>query len=66
MKWRRRGDTNSIPLKPVSPNISVIMAIDNMGDVLVSMTQVNTDENVFCLFLENLVTTLTKENPDWK
>ena len=65
-KWRLRGESNSIPLKPVEPRISVILAIDNYGEAFVTMTQVNTDENVFCLYLENLSAKLTKDSPNWK
>ena len=44
----------------------MILAIDNYGEAFVTMTQVNTDENVFCLYLENLATKLTKDDPNWK
>jgi hypothetical protein len=37
-KWRLRGESNSIPLKPVEPRISVILAIDNYGEAFVTMT----------------------------
>ena len=59
-KWRQRGDNNSAPQKDVDPRISMIAAIDNYGEVYVTLTQVNTNSDVFCIFLERLVAKLTE------
>lgn len=36
-KWHRRGTSNSIGVKQVSPRINLITAIDNFGRVYLSM-----------------------------
>ena len=54
MKWRERNSTNSIPLRGITPRISMIAAIDTDGRVYFTLTQVNTDANVFVLFLKRL------------
>ena len=54
MKWRQRNSTNSIPLRGIAPRISMIAAIDTGGRVYFALTQVNTDANVFALFLKSL------------
>jgi hypothetical protein len=41
-------------IKPVSPRISVIACVGTDGSAYYSLTQVNTDENVFCLYLTEL------------
>ena len=66
MRWVVRGESSGVTSKEVAPRISVIMAIDNYGNTYVCTTQVNTDENVFCLYLENLAAKLSKEDPGWK
>ena len=66
MKWRLRNETNSIPKKGISPRVSVIAAIDTNGEVYYSLTQVNTDTDVFLLFLKKLFDTLSAEDRTWK
>ena len=66
MRWVVRGESSGVTSKEVAPRISVIMAIDNYGNTYVCTTQVNTDENVFCLYLEKLTAKLSKEDPGWK
>ena len=38
MKWKQHGESNSVPEKTVTPRISLIVAIDNYGEVYVSAT----------------------------
>ena len=61
-----RNDTNSIPKRNVAPRISVIAAIDTNGTVYFTLTQINTDENVFALFLKRLFDKLSTEDRSWK
>ena len=58
MLYKRRGVNNSVRQKTVSPRIACIVAIDNYGNSYISLTQVNTDEDVFCLYLDKLVARL--------
>ena len=66
MKWRPRNDTNSLPSKGIAPRISVIAGIDTDGKVYFSLTQVNTNTDVFLLFLKRLCDKLTTEDKNWK
>ena len=36
-KWRRRGESNSLSSKSVSPRISMLAAVDNFGGLYFSM-----------------------------
>ena len=66
MKWREKNSTNSIPLRGITPRISMIAAIDTEGRVYFTLTQVNTDSNVFTLFLKRLFDKLSQEDRSWK
>ena len=37
-KWRKKGETNSVSVKEISPRINVIAAIDSEGRVYFSVT----------------------------
>ena len=65
-KWCRRHDNNSAPQKEIDPRISLLVAIDSWGEVYVSLTQVNTNSEVFSIFLERLASKLTEQRPDWR
>ena len=54
MKWRASNETNTILLRGITPRVSMIAAIDTNGRVYFALTQVNTDANVFALFLKGL------------
>ena len=42
------------------------MAIDNYGESYYSLTQVNTNEDVFSIFLERLAGRLNLQRPGWR
>ena len=65
-KWRKRGDTNTMNEHKVNPRTSVLMAIGTGGELYCSLTQVNTDSRVFCLFLSTLAKKLTIEAKNWR
>jgi len=44
----------------------MIMAIDTQGNLYGSLTQVNTDHRVFCLFMTKLVDRLNAEDRNWR
>ena len=58
-KWTVIGKPNSIVQKDVTPRLTIIAAIDNLGGVYFSMVQANVDGEVFTLFLTKLVQKLT-------
>ena len=63
MKWRAFGTTNSVAKKQVAPRISMIMALDTLGNLYASFTQVNTDSNIMAIYMRDLVRHLDKERP---
>ncbi len=64
-QWHAHGARNSVGKKTVSPRLSLIVAIDNRGAIYASITQVNTDHDIFQLFLTHLAAKLTQEDPGW-
>jgi transposase len=65
-KWRYRGQPNSACKTTVEPRISLSGAIDTDGHVWISLSQSNTDEDTFCLFMQELVQDMAKERPDFR
>ena len=65
-RWRKRGQVNTMNEHKINPRTSVLMAIGTNGEVYCSLTQVNTDSRVFCLFLSSLARKLTKEDRNWR
>ena len=66
MIWAPKGSTHSIPVKKVTPRISMIMALSNDGDIYASFTQVNTTSTILDLYIKELVKTLDKEDRNWR
>ncbi len=64
-QWHVHGARNSVGKKVVSPRLSLLVAIDNRGAMYSSITQVNTDHDIFQLFLTHLAAKLTQEDPGW-
>ena len=52
--------------KSVSPRISLIACVGSDGSALYSLTQINTDHRVFCLYLTELVKKLSAADKDWR
>lgn len=66
MKWRQRGERNTVSYKPLSHRINMIAALDTQGKLYLSLTQFNTDSDVMLMFLSRLALVLTEESPDWR
>jgi hypothetical protein len=64
--WAATAQRNTRDGNPVTPRLSMLMAIDTDGNLYCSLTQVNTDHRVFCLFLSKLVERLNAEDKDWR
>ena len=64
--WAIKGSSHGLPIKMVSPRISLIMAIDNYGEVYACMTQVNTDTKIMGLYIKELVKHLDGEDRNWR
>lgn len=46
-QWNKSSERNCVSIKSVSPRLSLIVAIDNYGNIYAALTQVNTDQDVF-------------------
>ena len=64
--WRPRGENNSMPIRTMTPRISVFVALDNFGEVHMSLSQDNTDTKNMVLFLHHLIIELDHKNPLWR
>ena len=56
----------SLPVKKVSPRITLIVAIDTLGKLYASLLQANSDGDTFQLFMSELVKTLDWEDRNWR
>ena len=52
--WHARGEHHSVPAKPMGRKVNMIVAVSSEGYVWLSLTQVNTDEDVMQLYLSKL------------
>ena len=52
--WDARGEHHSVPAKPMGRKVNMIVAVSSEGYVWLSLTQVNTDEDVMQLYLSKL------------
>ena len=52
--WDARGQPHSVPAKLMGRKVNMIVAVSSEGFVWLSLTQVNTDEDVMQLFLSRL------------
>ena len=66
MKWRQKDSTNSMPIVQLSPRVAMIVGMDTLGNVYLSLTQVNTTAAIMELFFRKLVLKLNKERINWR
>ena len=66
MKWRVPGTTNSNAALAMSPRISMLAAIDSLGNAYMTLTQSNTNSAVMGLYFKHLTKKLDRERPDWR
>ena len=65
-KWAPKGEINSVACKDLIPKVNMIAAVCTIGQVYVSLTQINTDSSVMISFISRLATVLTYEDANWK
>ena len=63
-KWRSRNETNSVPVKQLSPKINLIGACDSEGGVYNACTQTNTTSKVMITYLMYLHEEVCARYPD--
>ena len=64
--WCPADAAGTVPLRTMSPRISLIAALDTEGCVYFSLTQTNTDQHVMLVFLRHLAGKLDEETPGWR
>ena len=50
----------------MAPRVSMLAAVDSLGNVYFALSQSNTNASTFGLFVRQLVLTLDKERPHWR
>jgi hypothetical protein len=65
-KWKLPGSTNSVENPIVNPRISMIVALSNMGDLYLSISQGNTNAETFKIFIIYLKKKLDADWPNWR
>ena len=58
-KWRRRGEPNTLSTKSLSPKVNMIAAVDTDGNLYLSLTQQNTDNDIMLMFFSRLANVLS-------
>jgi hypothetical protein len=64
--WQVKGVSNTIPVKKIRPRISMIVAVDNRGEILFSLLQANSDSDIMELFLKELILKLDLGDRKWR
>ena len=65
--WDARGEPHSFPANLMGKKVNMIVAISSEGFVWLSLTQVNTDEDVMQLFLSKLTQAFALQfGPGWR
>ena len=65
-KWRVRGTNNSVPAFSLAPRVTMLVAADSLGNVYFSLSQSNSNYELFGIFMQQLVLKLDKERPNWR
>lgn len=66
MKWREHDTSNIFPGSPLSPRITLIAALDTMGNVYLTLTQANSNNKTMEIYFHHLAAKLDKERPQWR
>ena len=65
--WGERGSGNSMHDTALSSRVNCIVAVSSEGHVWMALTQCNTDENVFQMFLSYLTKAMTQKlGANWR
>ena len=66
MKWREYGSSNTLPGLQLAPRITVIAALDSLGNIYLSLTQANSNNKTMEIYFHHLAAKLDKERPQWR
>ena len=64
--WLPKNTHATVASAPVYQKLSLIAAIDTEGRVYAALSQVNTDSDMFLLFMHSLTKKLDEETPGWR
>ena len=64
--WCKAGGTATFTAKSINPRLSLIAALDTLGNVYYSLTQCNTESDVMMMFMKYLIRQLDQENVTWR
>ena len=64
--WRPVDRNYSVRAKKLQPRISMILAVDNFGNVWFSLAASNSNRGMMCLFMEHLCLKLDREDKHWR
>jgi len=53
--WCRPLSSNTVKLRPITPSVAMIAALDTDGRVYFTLSHANTDQDTFMLFMRYLV-----------
>jgi transposase len=65
-RWAFRNEPCTNSVTQVNPRLALFAAIDTKGEVYLSMTQVNTNAEVFAVFMTKLVEKLQSKNKNFR
>jgi len=66
MKWRPPGDSNVQPALQLSPRITLIAALDTLGNAYLTLTQANSNNKTMEIYFHQLAAKLDRERPSWR
>jgi hypothetical protein len=66
MKWVASGVPRSATKALMSPRVSLMVALDNHGEIYWALNQGNSNAEVMRLFLKGLVTKFNSESRQWR
>ena len=65
-KWQAPDSNNSVKAFQVTPRVTMLTAIDTLGNLYIALSQSNSNQNMMSLFWKSLVLKLDKERPGWR
>ena len=65
-KWQTKNSKNSVAAFQLTPRVSMLTAVDTLGNSYIALAQSNSNESMMSLFWKSLVLKLDKERPGWR
>ena len=65
-KWIERGKQKNIKVSPMWPRMTLVIAVDNLGNIYCCIFQANSNQLTSALMLTKLVRQLETEDPNFR